>query len=646
MKISRKLTIGFVGIALFGGLISVFVICQERGLLNLARRGLYESVFLMQKAWQMMEALEHQEIAAKHYIFFGMDEKEYLEAKENSKSAYYDLKTHVQKRADGFNERLLFLAENFYTNLQKYQLVIEKAFSFSGYEDKSVIREKDKEADVYLKIAHEEAMVPIIEHITDSQVKPAMEKIISEIRETIVIVAAISICALLFALCIGFLISRTVYLPIKKLEKAASKIGRGNLNAEIDFSFKKDEIGSLAEYFKRMAVNLKETMVSRNYIDNILNTSGDAIRVIDSDFNVIMMNKAMRNLLGREERRFEKIKCYEQFSGPFCRTEGCTLKRILNGEKRVEVETYKVIKGAGGEDEKMVIRLMATPLVENNKIIGIVESIQNISERKKMEESLRGNLEKLEKMHKSLKSTQEQLIRSEKLASIGRLAAGVAHEINNPIGFIKSNLEIFGEYAERLAETMKNQEGFKNDYKYITTDIKNMLKETAEGVDRIIKIVSELKTFSKKDEGIKTAADLNEVMEGVLKIIRNEIKYKAELKKEYGRIPSVECDRQQVEQVFMNILLNAVQAIEEKGSIAIRTYVKDKYVYAEISDTGRGISEEIKDKIFDPFFTTKRGIGTGLGLSISYDIMKKHNGDIKVESVPDKGTKFLVSFPI
>ncbi|MFC1593937.1 ATP-binding protein [Candidatus Omnitrophota bacterium] len=303
--------------------------------------------------------------------------------------------------------------------------------------------------------------------------------------------------------------------------------------------------------------------------------------------------------------------------------------------------------------------------------IKIENTLQRVNaELTENEQTLTTMLENLQRAHKELKSTQRQLLHSEKLASIGELAAGIAHEINNPIGFIGSNLSILETYIERISEVMRAMENVKDalscddtkklkkiykqlakfeeqaDIIYILGDIDSLLRESKEGVERIKKIVMDLKTFSRLDEGVRATADLNAILDGIINIVWNEIKQKAELTRHYSIIPLVQCNTQQIGQVFMNILVNAAQAIEDRGVISIHTYAQDEQVQVEIADTGRGMDEETITKIFDPFFTTKEvGKGTGLGLSISYEIIKKHKGDLQVESEVGKGTKFIISLP-
>ncbi|HNX90508.1 MAG TPA: ATP-binding protein, partial [Candidatus Omnitrophota bacterium] len=290
---------------------------------------------------------------------------------------------------------------------------------------------------------------------------------------------------------------------------------------------------------------------------------------------------------------------------------------------------------------------------------------------KAKETELQSTIQKLEQMNQDLRDAEKKVVQSEKLASIGELSAGIAHEINNPVGFISSNLVTLSGYIDDISKVMrafeslekaideKNYEKAQNvraeildlesslDMKYVLSDLENLVRESTQGVDRIKHIVADLKTFSHKDDGIKAQCDLNKVMDAIINIVWNEIKYKAELKKDYGDIPMVECNMQQIGQVLMNLLINAAQAIEGKGVIYIRTYHADDFVFVEVSDTGKGIPQELRDKIFHPFFTTKEiGKGTGLGLSISMDIVKKHYGRIDVVSKEGKGAVFTVCLPV
>jgi len=271
----------------------------------------------------------------------------------------------------------------------------------------------------------------------------------------------------------------------------------------------------------------------------------------------------------------------------------------------------------------------------------------------------------LEKAYLDLKTTQAQILLSEKMASIGQLAAGVAHEINNPIGFITSNINTLGKYHERLTRYMAEEARFllkttspeqrenidtlRADMKidHILTDSHNLIAETLDGTERVRKIVMDLKTFSRTDQGEYQSTDLIACIESAINIVWNELRYKITLERDYDTIPPVRCYPHQLNQVFVNLLVNASHAIKEQGRITIAAHVHDDSVLISFSDTGCGIAAENLSHIFEPFFTTKEvGKGTGLGLSISYDIIKKHQGQISVTSEIDKGTTFSIVLPL
>ncbi len=281
--------------------------------------------------------------------------------------------------------------------------------------------------------------------------------------------------------------------------------------------------------------------------------------------------------------------------------------------------------------------------------------------------------QELQRRHAQLRQTlvrlagaQEQLVQSEKMASIGQLAAGVAHEINNPIGYVHSNLGSLQEYLHSLFSLIDLYERAlrspdpkamlpeidemraRYDIDFITGDLPHLMSESREGIERVTAIVRNLKDFSYsgRDDGWKSA-DLHAGLDSTINIIWNELKYKVTLEKHYGRLPLVQCRPSELNQVFMNILLNASHAIDERGTISVATGVEGEEAWVEIQDSGHGIPEDILQRIFDPFFTTKPvGSGTGLGLSISYTIVKKHNGRIEARNVPGSGACFRITLPI
>ncbi|NQD94090.1 PAS domain-containing protein [Pseudomonas sp. CrR25] len=263
-----------------------------------------------------------------------------------------------------------------------------------------------------------------------------------------------------------------------------------------------------------------------------------------------------------------------------------------------------------------------------------------------------------EQLIKKLEKANAQLLQSEKLAAIGQLAAGVAHEINNPIGYVFSNLKTLAGYVNDLlriidavdsAASLNDLRQLKRslEYDYIRNDVEALIGESEDGIDRVKKIITALKDFSHIEEEEFRHADLHRGVDTTLNVVNNELKYKAEVLKEYGDLPEVECIPSQINQVVMNLLVNAAHAIEQFGRITLRSGHEGDWVWLEVEDTGKGIEPHLLNRIYEPFFTTKPvGKGTGLGLSLSYNIVQKHHGRIEVNSEPGQGTRFRIWLPL
>lgn len=259
---------------------------------------------------------------------------------------------------------------------------------------------------------------------------------------------------------------------------------------------------------------------------------------------------------------------------------------------------------------------------------------------------------------KTIENTQLKLYETEKLASVGRLAAGIAHEINNPIGFIRSNLTTARSYLDSLTKigdllpSCQDIAALKTawqreDMDFIRQDMRDILAESISGTERIAAIVKDLKGFSRVDETEREEADLNVLIRQVCNVAAAELRGKAELQLDLGALPLLHCHPGELGQVFLSILLNAADAMSARGSIRWRTAFQDNRIVIEVRDTGRGIAEADMPRIFDPFFTTKEvGKGMGLGLSVSRNIVQAHGGDLTLESRPDTGTRVTISLPV
>ncbi len=291
---------------------------------------------------------------------------------------------------------------------------------------------------------------------------------------------------------------------------------------------------------------------------------------------------------------------------------------------------------------------------------------RHLDEREDYENELQRRHAELRQAYLRLNGAQEKLLQSEKMASIGQLAAGVAHEINNPIGYVHSNLGSLQEYLRSLFTVIEAYERAlrapdpkalipeiddirdRLDIDFISRDLPQLMAESREGIERVTRIVRDLKDFSYsgRDESWKLA-DLRAGLDSTINIIWNELKYKVTLERRYGELPLVECLPSELNQVYMNMLLNAGHAIAERGTIIVSTGVEGEEVWIEFQDNGAGISPELRQRIFDPFFTTKPvGSGTGLGLSISYGIVNKHHGRIELDSAVGEGSRFRIVLPI
>jgi signal transduction histidine kinase len=341
------------------------------------------------------------------------------------------------------------------------------------------------------------------------------------------------------------------------------------------------------------------------------------------------------------------------------------LKSDLNADKLHTVvyaglRTFETLQHLA---QTQAVGRLARDLLQANTQLSL-----EIAERRRAQENAELQMNRLQLLNKRLEDTQNQLLQSEKLASIGLLASGVAHEINNPIGYVNANLTSLKHYTDSLfaiidafeaaerntacdpQERFVAVDGLKLtlELAYVQVDLKLLLKESQEGLDRVKKIIQSLKDFSRievsdnwRDENILLG------LESTLNVVWNELKYKCEVRKEYADLPPVTCVLSQLNQVFMNLLVNAVQAIEVSGVITLRAFQQANEVCLEIADTGSGIAPENLSQVFDPFFTTKPvGKGTGLGLSISHGIVQRHHGRLEVRSELGKGTVFRICLPI
>ncbi len=441
-------------------------------------------------------------------------------------------------------------------------------------------------------------------------------------------------------------------------------------------------------------------------LEQVLINLPDGITIQDREFNIIFQNDAMEKAFGNHLGE----KCYSIYERRDRMCERCGVQKVFEtGKPNMVIRTAILADGTSSYLENSCFPL----LDHHGNIVAGVEVCRDITDRVSLEAKVKernielGQLNRelnqqtaqleaalakskkaeqqlqestaaqtvintdLQRAYDELHEAQSRILQQEKMASVGQLAAGVAHEINNPIGFIISNLNTLNKYTARLIDFQHIQEEALDKFTGIapetgrnilteleqrrnalkidlmTEDIEPLIQESLEGGDRVKRIVQNLKSFARVDDQEDKMANINEGLESTLNIIWNELKYKATVTKKYGEIPLIPCNPGQLNQVFMNLLMNAAQAIEKHGEISLETRREGESIVIVISDTGCGIPGKTLGRIFEPFFTTKEvGKGTGLGLSICYDIIKKHDGEIRVESRAGQGSQFTIRLPI
>ena len=416
--------------------------------------------------------------------------------------------------------------------------------------------------------------------------------------------------------------------------------------------------------------DLNDTLL---YLESVMDSMGDALIVIDSEYKIKRINKAGNELLKFHEdylvgRTIDLL--FDQLDeNAFFSQDGITGKRMtcitMENEKiPVNVNIQPLIDLIGGRIGHV---LVARDLRMTLDLISRLEQANTL-----LEVTVQKRTYELEQRSKELKMKDDQILQQEKMASIGVLTAGIAQEINTPATHINSRMDLLQENLQNITSytqlleyglsTLKKEDSLErrtfemNQIKQVQAQMKieklfseteKIIKESRTGLKRIKRITHDLKMFSHSDENKMITTDLNQEIQNTLNIVEHELKQKAEIITNLEFLPPLTCYPQQLNQVFMNLLMNASHAIEKGGVIRIRTYYRDGQIYVTIQDTGTGISPENLQKIFEPFFTTKPvGQGTGLGLYISYGIIERHKGTLSVESLCGKGTTFTIQLPV
>ncbi len=445
------------------------------------------------------------------------------------------------------------------------------------------------------------------------------------------------------------------------LEKAEALLAERSHQMELARSLLETDIKERA-HFQAEVENL------RYLYELILNSTDVGIYGVDRKRQNVFVNAAAARMVGWPVedligKSMHDLAHHTRPDGSHYRLEDCPITAAIEegAFRRVEDEVFWRRDGSFFEVEYSI-----TPMREEGAVVGAVVMFTDISQRKHNERELQKSYAALQELNQKLAEAQSQMLQAEKLASIGQLAAGVAHEINNPIGFVSSNLSTLQDYlaglfrlldaytaAEPLLtgcrDALARVDQIKGDIDlpFLRQDAEALLQESVDGVQRVKKIVQDLRDFSHVDSEGWQWMDVRQGLDSALNMLGGAFLGNATVVKEYGEVPEIECQPSLLNQVFMNLLLNAAQAVEGAGTISVRAGATENQVWVEIADTGKGIPPENLDRIFEPFFTTQPvGTGTGLGLSLVYGIVRKHNGRINVASEPGKGTAFRVCLPL
>ena len=450
-----------------------------------------------------------------------------------------------------------------------------------------------------------------------------INKVISAAQRQLLLIGCVAIlCGIILANIISFFITK----PIKRLIGATEKIGCGDLDFKI-VENGHNEIATLARSFNQMTSDLKRTTVSQQYLDNIFNSSANAIRIISPDGTVTKINRSCEMLLGVSSQQIISHRCSHSIKYPFCGQKNCFCKRILQGEQFVRMESEAQLP----DGRSIIVNISASPLIENGEIIGVIESLQDITAQKEAEDKQQ--------------QLQAQFLQAQKMESVGRLVGGVAHDFNNILSVILGFTDI-----------LLLKKSCKDDARLIEIINQSAMKGSV--------LIRQMLTLSRKRLPEVKVVSLNSLISDMLKMLGRVIGEDIMLDFVPERnLENIKADPSQIEQIIMNLAVNARDAMPNGGKLSITTknvnltadnqgaggrrLVAGPYVQLIVSDNGIGMTDKVREDIFEPFYTTKEAEkGTGLGLSTVYGIVQQYNGFVTVQSEVGRGTSFIIDFPV
>ena len=453
-------------------------------------------------------------------------------------------------------------------------------------------------------------------------------------------------------LTISFIVIISVIRPLTKITVAAEAIAEGSLDEKIDYH-SKDEMGRLVDTFRSMQSSLISDIARRETVEEALRSSEVRFRSLVENVNDVIYSTDLEGRFTYLSPKFEDYTGYkcEEFLGR-------RLSDLMHEEDIKKYQDFLLTSGSNtGKSQDIQYRVIgkdgrlgwfitnASEITDDSgKPVEIIGATHDITE-------LKNALDNLEEAIRELRRTQAQLVQSEKMASLGKLVAGVAHEFNNPIGAVLSTNDNLKRGIEKLTKIIEESIDISNEVKdnfmRVINGIKNSHYIINEGAGRVSKIVQRMKAFSHLDEAEIQLIDIHRCIEDGIEAVPNSLLSDIAIERQFGEIPKVMCYPAKINQAILSIVLNAAEAVQSEGTIKIETSHSEDIVAIIISDDGTGIPSDIRERIFDPGFTTKsRGVGTGLGLAISYQVMKEHNGSIEISSEIGIGTEVKLTLPV
>ena len=507
----------------------------------------------------------------------------------------------------------------------------------------------------------------------ESHVLAATEALQRSVQRTRMVVASLLAVGLMFLIVFSVRLTRHIMRRIVGIEQALEAIAGGAHAVTVPYREGETEVARIAMAINRTVAQMTEDRYAiaglMRQQQTILESAAEGIYGVDGDGRIMFINPAALAMLGYEEAEVLGQPSHDFFHHHHADGQPYPLADcpIAASRRNVRVEHRDDEVFFRKDGSSFPVEYTSAPLIDLSQTNGGVVIFRDVSERRQQERLLQQTVTQLRETNARLAETQMQLVQAEKLAGLGQLAAGVAHEINNPIGFVNSNVTTLEAYVQDILRLIDGYEALlpatldaaaqtglrrlreEIDIDFVRDDLQALVRETRQGLQRVIRIVADLRDFSRVDSSPAEwgDVDLNHGLDTTLKMVAAVLDGKAEVVRDYALLPDVRGNAVQINQVFMNLLLNAAHAIEHQGTITVRTRQRDGEVCVEIADTGCGMPPEVSGRMFDPFYTTRPvGQGTGLGLSVAYSIVQNHGGRFEVDSAPGQGTAVRMWLPV